>query len=231
MQRLTYFLLSLFVIPDCLAQNIGIGIVNPTDKLHISAATGEDALRVQINAVTKFRVNSNGGVSIGAGTIVPPANGLLVQGSIKPSDGIEASNKLIIESTGDSMILNAGGSQIIIAANGNITIKAPAAHITIDAAGALNLEGASVNIDAATSLNLSGTMVNINGQIINHSATSQYNVSSQMITQTGISQLNLHSAFIRMNNGGRGIARISDVTSGGSTTQTIATASTKVFID
>ncbi len=199
------------------AQNVGIGIVSPTDKLHINAATGEDALRVQINAVTKFRVNSNGGVTIGAGVIVPPVNGLLVQGSIRPSDGIEASNKLVISSTGDSIVLNAGGSQIILAVNGNIIIRAPANSITIDAGNQLNLEGAVININALSQLNLSGLNVNIN--------------AGATLSQTSLGTIGINSNITRFNNGSRGAARLNDVTSGSESTHVIISASNKVFLE
>lgn len=45
-----------------IAQNIGIGVTSPTDKLHVNSATGENALLVQVNGSTKLRVNANGGL-------------------------------------------------------------------------------------------------------------------------------------------------------------------------
>jgi len=94
----------LMLIPLMAAgQNIGIGVIVPSDKLHINAATGEDALRVQVNNLTKLRVWSNGGVSVGS-----PVNGLYVNGSIQPQSGIETPAKMIIESTADSIVLKAG---------------------------------------------------------------------------------------------------------------------------
>ena len=58
---------------------VGIGLSNPSDKLHVSAAAGEDAVRVQVGGTTAFRVHDNLGVSLGA-NLNPPANGLYVQG-------------------------------------------------------------------------------------------------------------------------------------------------------
>jgi hypothetical protein len=59
----------------------GIGTTAPSSKLHINSVTGQVPFKVQINAATKFFVNSNGGVSIGSSTN-PPANGLYVSGNV-----------------------------------------------------------------------------------------------------------------------------------------------------
>lgn len=56
---------------------IGTGTLNPSDKFHINSATGEYPLRVQVNGTTKFRVHTNGGVSIGSNTTTT-ADGLYV---------------------------------------------------------------------------------------------------------------------------------------------------------
>ncbi|MEM8897173.1 MAG: tail fiber domain-containing protein, partial [Bacteroidota bacterium] len=70
---------------------VGIGLSNPTDKLHVSAAAGEDAVRVQVGGTTAFRVHDNLGVSLGA-NLNPPANGLYVEGEsiingvLRPND-------------------------------------------------------------------------------------------------------------------------------------------------
>ena len=120
-QIIFFFAINLFA-KGLLAQNIGIGTTSPIDKVHINAATGTNALRVDINSINKLRVWSNGGTSIGTAT-TPPSNGLLVSGPINPQNGISTTAKLIVESTGDSIIMKAGNSQIILSANGNITIK------------------------------------------------------------------------------------------------------------
>jgi hypothetical protein len=72
---------SVFVIdPDL---QVGIGTLDPSDRLHIEANAGEDAMRVQINGATRFRVHDNGGVSIGANS-APPAAGLVINGTTHP---------------------------------------------------------------------------------------------------------------------------------------------------
>ncbi|MEZ4828623.1 MAG: tail fiber domain-containing protein [Bacteroidia bacterium] len=63
--------------------SVGIGTSAPSDRFHIAALAGENALRVQINGTTAFRVHSNGGVSIGVNS-VPTANGLVVNGITQP---------------------------------------------------------------------------------------------------------------------------------------------------
>ncbi len=157
------FFISLMSVLQLPAQNVGIGVVNPTDKLHVNTAIGEDALRVQINSSTKLRVWNNGGTSIGSFT-TPPANGLVVQGTIQPLNNISAVNKIIIESTADSIVVNAGGSQLIVAANGDIIIRsAPNRKIDIDAGGNLNLSGNTITIQASAVLNLNGAQVRLNG--------------------------------------------------------------------
>ncbi len=50
--------------------SIGIGVVDPTDRLHISVPNGEDAFRVQHNGLTRIRVNANGGVSLGGNSTI-----------------------------------------------------------------------------------------------------------------------------------------------------------------
>lgn len=153
-------------------QNIGIGVTVPSDKLHINAATGEDALRVQVNSLTKLRVWSNGGVSVGS-PVIPPVNGLYVNGSIQPQNGMETAAKMIIESTADSIILKAGGSEIILAANGNITIRSGGSStlnieaggsLAISAGAQLNLSaGTGININASSVISLLGTQIRLNG--------------------------------------------------------------------
>ncbi|MEL6844534.1 MAG: tail fiber domain-containing protein, partial [Bacteroidota bacterium] len=70
---------DVFVIEN-FDQQVGIGVAAPSDRLHINAAAGEDALRVQTNGTTRFRVHANGGVSIG-GNVGPPVAGLYVEGN------------------------------------------------------------------------------------------------------------------------------------------------------
>lgn len=172
MRKIVAQILLLLVPLVAAGQNIGIGVTAPSDKLHINAATGEDALRVQVNSLTKLRVWSNGGVSIGS-PVTPPVNGLYVNGSIQPQSGMETAAKMIIESTADSIVLKAGGSVVIIAANGNITIRSGGSStlnieaggsLAISAGAQLNLSaGAGININTSSIISVMGTQIRLNG--------------------------------------------------------------------
>ncbi len=48
----------------------GIGTSSPSDQLHINAPAGEFAMRVQTNGSTRFRINANGGISLGANSTI-----------------------------------------------------------------------------------------------------------------------------------------------------------------
>ncbi len=64
------------------SKEVGIGTTGPSDKLHVKAGVGQNALRVQVGSSTKLRVLSNGGTSIGTNNTSPPQNGLYVRGRI-----------------------------------------------------------------------------------------------------------------------------------------------------
>ena len=59
----------------------GFGTSTPNAQVNINSAVGVDALRVQVAGSSKLFVHNGGGVSIGTPS-TPPANGLLVSGSI-----------------------------------------------------------------------------------------------------------------------------------------------------
>ncbi len=152
MKQLTCIFLYFMMLAQPLhSQNVGIGTVSPTDKLHINGVAGSNPLLVQINSVNKLRVNSNGGTSIGS-AVTPPANGLYVGGSMNPAGGIRSTtNPISIQSSNDSVEIMAGNNRIVISANGGIRIITSNGSngITIDAGtGDLNLKGNNVNITA-----------------------------------------------------------------------------------
>lgn len=64
------------------SKQVGIGTTAPTDRLHVSADAGEDAVRVQIAGTTRLRVHDNGGTSLGANA-APPAAGLRITGETR----------------------------------------------------------------------------------------------------------------------------------------------------
>jgi len=57
----------------------GFNTKTPNARVHISSPAGEDALRVEVNGLTKLFVDDGGGVSIGSSSIAP-VNGLFVIG-------------------------------------------------------------------------------------------------------------------------------------------------------
>lgn len=61
---------------------VGIGTNSPSDRLHVDAPAGENALRVRVGGGTRLRVHDNGGVSVGVNA-QPPSRGLLVRGDIE----------------------------------------------------------------------------------------------------------------------------------------------------
>ena len=68
---------------------LGVGTQSPGDKVTIiAAASGEVGLRVKIGTGTKFKVEENGGVAIGANYGSTPINGLYVHGDIKNQGGV-----------------------------------------------------------------------------------------------------------------------------------------------
>ncbi len=82
-------------------KRVGIN-ANPTDGLHIKVDDGENAMRVQIDGLTKLRVYSNGGTSLGAnnesGT---EANGLYVSGNTglgvnNPTEKLEVDGAIVL---------------------------------------------------------------------------------------------------------------------------------------
>jgi hypothetical protein len=73
------------LLMNCFGGNVGIGVgvgaFSPAAKLQVDGDSDETALRVRVNASTKFTVNSNGGATIGTFQTASPANGLYVSGN------------------------------------------------------------------------------------------------------------------------------------------------------
>lgn len=86
-----------------MAGKIGIGTINPNSRLHINAATNEDALRIQSNGSSKLVVGFNGGTTIGAFTSAP-ADGLYVDGNtglgiLSPTQKLSVDGAISISNT------------------------------------------------------------------------------------------------------------------------------------
>lgn len=223
-------MLLVFIISSVTAQNVGIGIVTPTDKLHVNAAAATNPLLIQINSVNKLRVNSNGGTTIGT-TVIAPANGLYVAGVTNPAGGIRSAvNPISIQSNNDSVEIIAGNNKIVVSANGGIRIITANGTngITIDAgAGDLNLKGNNINITATNKCSTKANKLftvstdstyfsTINGNIALYAAkntdiTSALNLS----VTTGVSSIITTGAAMAVTAGAN-----LDVLAGGNTTLT-----------
>ncbi len=126
---LRYYLISLvcaaLILPFWLTgQNVGIGTTNPSDRLHVVSGSGSNALRVQIDGSTKFRVLGNGGTTIGINnTNGTPANGLYVSGNTglgvsSPNDKLAVAGN--IDMTGEIKTNGQSGSEgQLLASNGS----------------------------------------------------------------------------------------------------------------
>ncbi len=108
------------------SQNVGIGILNPTDGLHLRVDTNlsDNLMRVQIGNSTKFRLLRNGGLSIGTNNVAgTPENGVYVHGNTGLGLGFSPDRLGVngdINLTGTIKTNGSMGSQgQVLVANGN----------------------------------------------------------------------------------------------------------------
>jgi hypothetical protein len=66
--------------------SVGIGTSSPSDRLHVSAVSGQSAFRVQSGGATRLRVNANGGISLGGNNTLVGAGDVFVQGRLGLGD-------------------------------------------------------------------------------------------------------------------------------------------------
>jgi hypothetical protein len=90
-------------------KEVGIGTAGPSDKLHVKAETGQNALRIQVGSSTKLRVLSNGGTSIGSNNTSPPANGLYVSGNVLSGGVITGEQRIYAKGY---LLVGASGSYV-----------------------------------------------------------------------------------------------------------------------
>lgn len=82
---------------------VGVGTSSPSDRLHVNADAGQDALRVQVDGNTKLRVLGTGGVSIGVNNPgVTPDNGMYVSGDVKQSTNSNGMLKFMLRANCDA---------------------------------------------------------------------------------------------------------------------------------
>jgi hypothetical protein len=127
----------------------GFGTTAPNSQVHINSPAGTDALRVQVNGASKLFVHNGGGVSIGTSSI-PPANGLLVSGSI----GVGTSTPAVKLHVVNGSDASPGGGGFIVSgytSGGNIAIDDNEIMARNNGAAStlfLNDDGGDVNISA-----------------------------------------------------------------------------------
>jgi hypothetical protein len=78
-----------FVGRGYFGNRVGIGTTVPAAYLHVDADVNTLPMAVQIDGISKFKVNSNGSVSVG-GTGVGAENGLYVNGSVSIGTAVPA---------------------------------------------------------------------------------------------------------------------------------------------
>ncbi len=232
---------SLLIESTAFSQNVGVGTGVPDSKLHVAASSADSvALKVSIDNNTRLKVAANGGVSIG-GSILPPANGLIVKGMIQPEDSIKTDMRPIyITSVNDSVVLQAGSTTIILSANGAVKIKASGnGGISIDGGtGDVSITGANVNIKSSTNT----TIASQNGSTTITASTNATLSSSGGTTLVkgittnvqGSAQTNVIAPLVRIGASTSGsylpAARQSDVVSVSGSVGTIITGSSGVLI-
>ncbi|MBO6740034.1 MAG: tail fiber domain-containing protein [Phycisphaerales bacterium] len=167
--------------------SVGIGESNPSDRLHISTAAGQSAFRVQQDGQTRFRINANGGLSLGANnTSVANSNVYMSQWlgvgtptpqtSVHVEVGDESDHGLLIAEAGSGPSLMLSTRQFI--ADSNFTFNndfdfsfrpmdffvIADRNINMDAASTIDLDaGINLNLDAASEVDISSdNLVDIN---------------------------------------------------------------------
>ena len=224
-------LFTFFSILFCLhlsAQNVGIGLTNPQDRLHVlSPFTNVGGLRVDVTTGTALRVHPNAGTSIGTAQ-TPPPGGLTVDGVIRPLDSIKATqNAIHIVSTADSIVLLAGGSRIILGANGAVKILAGGtAGITIDGGnGPVNISGSNVSISADGNFSASAA----GNATVTGASNATLSGAQTFVTGSGLAKMN--AGVIQIGNSGLPAARAGDFVNAPGGVGTIVTGSMKVLIE
>lgn len=197
MKRFFYLAILFFISFQLTAQTnkrVGVNTMTPEATLHVKTDPADsDPFMVELNDSTKLKTFTNGGTTIGS-SMVPPNNGLLVKGTIRPDSGISTPQKLVVESIGNSITMKAGNSEVTIDANGNITVvtKDASAKISIQSAGDLELSGKNINLKATNKVTISSALLmKLNATIMNIAADAT---------------MDLNGGILRLNNGGKPIA-------------------------
>ena len=206
--------------------DVGIGSTTMAERLVVNSIAAQDPFRADVNGTTKFKLNANGGASIGS-SITPPVNGLHVTGGLNPAGGISSSGNIPISSTAGYISITAGGAEIRLYASGQIDITSPGA-LNITSGGTLTLSGNAVDILSNTSIHIesdagmlleAGSSMDILAQSTmdiqnNAGAMNIKNLGGTMTVQASAT-LNLDGATVDINNGTKGAARVDDPVNSG----------------
>ncbi|QMU29065.1 tail fiber domain-containing protein [Adhaeribacter radiodurans] len=88
----------------------GFGTLTPNARVNINSEVGQNPFRIDVNNLPKFLVHNNGGVAIG-GNLVPPVNGLHVNGLV----GVGTSNPAVKLHVTEGTDVNLAGGGFIVA--------------------------------------------------------------------------------------------------------------------
>ena len=106
-----------------LSENTGIGITPSDSRLHVNSKSGQAPLNVHVDGSTKFKVHSNGSISVGAAT-TGPANGMYVNGNISVGT-TSSSSRLQVNSTSGQAAFIAqvnGSNKLMVNSNGSVSV-------------------------------------------------------------------------------------------------------------
>ena len=98
---------------------VGIGIATPSDRLHINALAAQDAFRVQQDGQTRFRINANGGISIGANNATVANSNAYFSGLVgvgNPTPGAKL-HVAASSTTTDGILVSSGTKEALFAAS------------------------------------------------------------------------------------------------------------------
>ncbi|USO00071.1 MAG: tail fiber domain-containing protein [Phycisphaeraceae bacterium] len=164
---------------------VGIGVAGPSDRLHINSALGQDAMRVQINGTTRFRIGASGGVAIGnsnttvadgdlyaaynVGIGTPtPSNRLHIAADSALASGLQLTYSIWDTTLAPSLLLtnrdfNFQSSAWFRFICGTDFVVAAAAAADITAAQAITLDsGTTLTLDGTTEVEINSNLVDIN---------------------------------------------------------------------
>ena len=247
MKKFFYAIFLIGVSVTARSQAVGINTTSPEATLHVKGSGTMDPFMVEYGDSAKLKTFQSGGTSVGSATI-PPKDGLYVKGTLRPDSGIVTPKKLIIESVGKSITLKAGHNTIVMDANGDISITSDLGgeininskfggniNITSNVGGNISIaskDGGNIGIQANNGkLDLSGTTLNLTGNFVNINATNTLTVKGGAATEiSALGSMDIKASILKLNDGGRPVARQGDAIQLAGSAGIIVTASPTVLV-